>query len=109
MAQFLSALKTIAGWLYGLKAASGSLRDYLNPVELARVVFPALLHGGGVYAVLTALLDSSSTIFAAPYAALAVSILTALVQVARFLGQGAAPTPAPIPGPTTASTPTSTP
>jgi hypothetical protein len=91
--QVLTIIKTIAHWVYGLKAASGAVENYLNPVELARVVLPALLHGGGVYAVLTSLLNSASTVFAAPYAAIAVSVLTALVQVARLLGHGTDPKP----------------
>ena len=85
---FLDTLKTIAHWVYGLRAAVGSVRDYLNPVELVRVVLPALLHGGGVYAVLSAMIGSAQTIFTPAFAGAAVALLTALVQVARLLEHG---------------------
>jgi hypothetical protein len=90
MTRFLNAPMTIAHWIYGLRAAAGSVRDYLNPVELVRVVLPALLHGGGTYAVLTALLDSASAVFAPAYVGAAVAVLTALVQIARLLDHDAA-------------------
>jgi hypothetical protein len=98
MSKLLDALKTVASWLYGLTASDGSLRNYINPAELVRVVLPALLHGGGVYAILTAILGSAGTIFSASSLGVAVAVLTALVQVVRMFEQGEpAPTPAPSP------------
>jgi hypothetical protein len=90
VSQVIAVVKTIVHWIYGLRPANGSLRDYLNVAELVRVVLPALLHGGGVHAVLAALQDSAGVIFAAPYVSAAVAVLTALVQVARLLDHGAA-------------------
>jgi hypothetical protein len=88
MARVLTVLKTIANWIYGLRAAAGSLNGYLNLVELARVVASAAMNGGGIYAILTSVIASASTIFAAPYVAVAVAVLTAAVQAYRLLGHG---------------------
>ena len=91
MTRILDILKTIAHWIYGLRAAAGAIRDYLNPVELVRVVLPAILHGGGIYGVLTALLGSAGAIFTPAYVGAAVAVLTALVQIARLLDHGTNP------------------
>ena len=82
---------TIADFLnliYGLKAAAGSLKGYINTSELARVVLPALLHGG-IIGVLMAIVANASTIFVDPtVAGVVVALVTAIVQVARLLGHG---------------------
>jgi hypothetical protein len=95
MSRTLTVLKTIANWIYGLRSTAGSINGYLNPVELLRVVVPALLHGGGVYEVLTAILGSASTIFVAQYAGVAVAVITALVQIVRLFNHGDDPAPTP--------------
>jgi hypothetical protein len=87
----MSTLKQIIHWVYGIVPAVGSISGLLNPIELLRVLVPALLHGGGILVILQAIIGSASTIFAAPYAAGTVALLTAIVQVARLLPHGATP------------------
>jgi hypothetical protein len=93
----VSTLKQIINWIYGLSPAMSSIAGFLNPVELLRVVIPALLHGGGILVILQAVIGSASTIFSAPYAAGAVALMTAIVQIARLLPHGAPTPPAPTP------------
>jgi uncharacterized membrane protein YuzA (DUF378 family) len=86
-------LKAILAYIYGAGSVADSLKGYLNVSELVKVALPVILHGGGTFAVLTTILGSADAIFAAPYAAIGVAVLTAIVQVLRQLGKGE-PTPA---------------
>ena len=84
----LARLKALLAYIYGVRDVAGSLKGYLNAAELVRVAVPVVLHGGGAFGVLTAVIGSAPAIFAAPYVSIAVAVLTAVVQVVRQLGKG---------------------
>ncbi len=84
----MAKLKKLIHFLYGLYAATGSLRGYLNLHELLRVVSAAVTAGGGVLGILSAVAADASGIFAGPYVAIASAVIAAIVQVVRFLHQG---------------------
>jgi hypothetical protein len=72
-----------------LGQAEQSLQGHLNVSELLRVVVTALLTGAGTLGVLSAIQAAAGTVFPQPAdAALAVSVLTAIADVVRRLGQG---------------------
>jgi hypothetical protein len=67
----------------------GALKDHLNTTELARIIITSLTAGGGILALLQALIMNVGTIFPAPTdAALAAVILTFLLDSLRRLGHG---------------------
>jgi hypothetical protein len=79
----------IAGYF---AAAPGTLKNHLNADELARVTVSALAAGGGIFAVLEAIVLHAGTIFPAPTdAALAGVALTLILEALRRLGHGDEP------------------
>jgi hypothetical protein len=90
---FLGALASIRKFL---EAVPGSIKHHLNIEELARVSIASLAAGGGFFGILQAVVTSASTVFLSPGdAALAVGILTLIIEVHRRLGHGVAPETAP--------------
>jgi hypothetical protein len=84
----LGALATIRKFL---AAAPGSIKHHLNIQELVRISIAALTTGGGFFGILQAVVTSASTVFLSPGdAALAVGILTVIIEVHRRLGHGVA-------------------
>ncbi len=71
------------------EAVPGSLKGHLNTVELSRITIAALTAGGGILALLEAILLGVGTIFPAPTdAALAALVLTLILESLRRLGHG---------------------
>jgi hypothetical protein len=72
-----------------LGAAPNSLKHHLNKEELARVTLTSLGAGSGIYGLLQAIVLSAGLIFPAPIdAALAATILAAILEVLRRLDHG---------------------
>lgn len=70
-------------------AAPCSLKNHLNIQELSRITVTAMTAGGGAFAVIQAFVANAQTIFpAAPDAALAVAVMTSILEIHRRLGQG---------------------
>jgi hypothetical protein len=70
-------------------AVPGAIKNHLNSEELVRISVAALSAGGGVFAVLQALLVHAGEVFPAPAdAALATAILTLILEARRRLAQG---------------------
>jgi hypothetical protein len=73
-------------------AVPGAIKDHLNSEELLRVSVAALTAGGGVFAVLQALVLHAGEVFPAPAdAALATAVLTLILEARRRLAQGKEP------------------
>ena len=72
-----------------LAAVPGSIKHHLNTEELARITIAAVTTGGGFYGFLQAVVASASSLFLSPNdAALAVAILTLVLETHRRLGHG---------------------
>lgn len=80
-----------------LGPAVGSIKGHLNIEELLKTLVTAVLAGGGILGVLTALIPVIGVIVPnAADAALATGVLTVIVDVVRRLQHGTAPpTPSP--------------
>jgi hypothetical protein len=73
-----------------------SLKSHLNTKELSRITVTALGAGGGVFALLEAVMRSAGTIFPAPTdAALAATILATILESRRRLKHGSESTSGP--------------
>ncbi|GAC1475461.1 MAG: hypothetical protein NVSMB9_28060 [Isosphaeraceae bacterium] len=74
------------------RVVPGAIKNHLNVEELRRISLTSLLAGGGIFGVLQAVLQNTSSIVPAPQdAALAGAMLTVLLEVYRRLGQGEDP------------------
>jgi hypothetical protein len=72
--------------------APGALQDHLNSVELSRITITALATGGGILALLEAILLNVGTIFPAPADAAVAAVFVALIiEAFRRLGHGLEP------------------
>jgi hypothetical protein len=85
--RLVSDLASAARGFFG--TAPNSLKSHLNKDELVRITITSLATGGGIFGLLQAIVVSAGVIFPAPTdAALAATILAALLDVLRRLGHG---------------------
>lgn len=84
--------KLLAGLGRFFATAPGAIQKHLNVEELTRIVIASVTAGGGLFAILQAVMLHTGTIFPSPPdAALAAAVLTTIVEVHRRLGHGEAP------------------